>query len=351
MSAVVLERTALALGIGGIVVSAIGWVLTPAVFAHAWLAALILWLAWPLGSLGLLLIHALTGGRWGFAIRRPLLAGTATLPLVVPALLPVILLAPALYPWLQPQIAATLPNHFYLNAPFACIRMGLYLLVWHLLALLVGRAVRQEHATRRLARLAPAALILLVLSITFAAIDLTLSLQPKFTSSVYGWMACSEALLLALSVALLLATRVEPPDRQDLARLLLALVVLFAYLDFMQLLIIWNSNLPKDALWYGPRLVGQWGGIAALVAIFHFGLPLFVLIFPPLQQSARAVTMVAASLVVTEILRAWWLVIPAEHRDLSWIDVGAMLALLSFAAALAIRALRQGNELWEPLHG
>src|SRR5579885_2928243 len=77
MSPLIFERSVLLVGIAGILMSAVGWVLTPLSFAHAWLAALTLWLSWPLGSLALLLIHALTGGRWGFAIRRPLLAGAA----------------------------------------------------------------------------------------------------------------------------------------------------------------------------------------------------------------------------------------------------------------------------------
>lgn len=351
MTPLAFERCAMALGFAGMLLSALAWVLVPAAFAHAWLAAVTLCLSWPLGSLGLLFIHALTGGRWGFAIRRPLLAGAATLPVLLLALLPVIVLAPSLYPWLHPQYAAALPNRFYLNMPFACVRLALYASVWIALGAIARHFSRKRDQGEALTRYAPAALILLGISLTFAAIDLTLSLEPRFTSSIYGWMACSEALLLALSVALLLSARLRSAARQDLARLLLALLVLFAYLDFMQLLIIWNSNLPRDALWYAPRLRGDWGLIAGSVALLHFALPFIVLIFPPLQRSNRAVTTVAALLVAMEVLRVWWLVIPAGHRDLSWPDLSAMVAVLPLAAAFALRSLRQDAHLPGPAHG
>jgi hypothetical protein len=254
-----------------------------------------------------------------------------------------------LYPWLH---SGALPNRFYLNVPFFCVRLVLYLSVWLGLAALVRRALRSQDREAALARLAPAGLIGLALTVTFAAIDFNLSLQPQFTSSVYGWMAAAEALLLAMSVALLATGVKYSGARPGLARLLLALLVLWAYLDFVQLLIVWNSNLPNDAIWYAPRLTGGWGDLAGLIGLLHFALPFLVLIFPPMQRSARAVTFVAALLIAMEIIRAWWLIIPSAHRDLSLIDLAAMLALLPLGAAFGIRAFRRSTYLdAEPAHG
>ena len=178
-------------------------VLEPSQLAYAWLAAVTCFLAWPLGSLALLFIHALTGGRWGYAIRPQLAAGIATLPLLVPMLLPLPFFAHILYPWLQPQVAAHLPNRFYLNAPFFYCRAVFYLAVWLVLGFLARRALGRAEPDAALAKLAPAALILLALTVTFVAIDSTLSLDPHFKSSVYGMLAFAEAVLFALSIALL----------------------------------------------------------------------------------------------------------------------------------------------------
>jgi hypothetical protein len=345
MTARAAERNAWIVAAVGLVGCILGAVHAPQNFPHAWVAALSFWLGWPLGSLGLVFIHALTGGRWGWAIRPQLTAGIATLPLVLPALVPVLLLRHAIYPWTQAAQAASLGNRFYLNEPFFFARIIFYLLVWLVLALRVLKAVR-EKPDADLSRRAPGGLILLVLTVTFSAIDLTLSMEPHFKSSIYGMLAVSTDLLLALSIAVMgLAFSPRPLERdtvRDLGRLLFALLILWAYLDFMQLLIVWNSNLPDEAGWYTKRMIEQWGVIAMAVAALHFALPFFLLIFAPMQRSQTAIGWIAALLVVMEIVRSWWIVVPAAARGLAFSDLAAMLALIGAAAAMALRNLRQG---------
>lgn len=328
----------------GVLGSAIGWIVAPAQFPHAWLAALTCWVGWPLGSIALILIHALTGGRWGRAIRPQLVIGATTLPLLLPALVPLIFVLPALYPWMQADVAAHLDNRFYLNPQFFAGRGIAYLVVWLGLAALVLGTLRHEDPESILYRIAPPGLILLALTVTFAAIDYTLSMEPQFKSSVYGLLVGSEAVLLALSFAVAAAALVQPPDRsktmEDLGKLMLGLLVFWAYLDFMQLLIIWQSDLPHEADWYVRRTTGTWAVVAAVIAGLHFFLPFFVLLWPQFQRSRRAMGWVAALLVIIEIPRAWWIVIPASGRTLSPIDLAAMLAVFGVAAAIALRARR-----------
>jgi hypothetical protein len=340
MSLTRMQRIAWVTAACGLMLCAVGWRSSPTIFASAWLSAMTLSLSWSLGSMALLYIHALTGGRWGHAIRRPLAAGAASLPWLLPTFIPVASLAPVLYPWVRGSA-----HHFYLNLPFFCIRAVVYVAAWSGLSFLTGRALRGRDRDQRLARFAPAALIVLGITVTFAATDLTLSLQPQFTSSIYGWLVACQSLLLAFSVAVLAGSGTHHARRPDLAKLLLAMVVLWAYLDFMQLLIVWNSNLPNDALWYGPRLNGLWGILAGIIAVLHFALPFFVLIFPRMQQSSRAVALIAVILIGAEILRAWWIVIPAAHRGLGWIDLAAMLAVVPLAAAFGFRAFMRSTDL------
>ncbi len=338
------ERVAWIVGGIGVLGSAVGWIIAPAQFPHAWLAALTGWIGWPLGSIALILIHALTGGRWGWAIRPQLVAGVVTLPLVLPALVPILFVLHALYPWMHPDVAAGLDNRFYLNPAFFYGRGVIYLVVWLGLGALVLWALRHEDPEPLLYRIAPPGLILLALSITFAAFDYTLSMEPHFKSSVYGLLVGTEGVLLALSVAVLGAALVQPADRsqamEDLGKLMLGLLVFWAYLDFMQLLIIWQSDLPHEADWYVRRITGGWGIVAAAIAGLHFALPFFALLWPQVQRSRRAMAWLAALLAGIEIPRAWWIVIPSSGRGLSLVAVAAMLALLGLAAAIALRAPR-----------
>jgi hypothetical protein len=314
-------------GLIGLVLCALGWMLDPAAFALGWVAALSFWLAWPIGSMALLMIHALTGGRWGDAIAPGLRAGVVTLPLLLPALVPILLSTGSLYAWAR--LGAALYNAFYLNLPFAAGRLLIYLVSWFGLFWLVLRP-------RGLASVAPAGLMLLAVTFTFATIDLTMSLDPKFNSSIYGLIALAGAGLTALSVGILgAAAAAEEAVLPDLSRLLLGTVVLWTYLDFMQLLIVWQSDLASDAPWYVVRSGGLWGAVALAVALGHFLLPFGLLLS---RQRSRTVLMgVSVLLLVMEMLRAWWLVLPASPHGPSWIDAAAVLAFAGCSAFLALR--------------
>jgi hypothetical protein len=335
------EHAAWVVGGIGLAGAVAGWIIAPELFAHAWLAALTVFIGWPLGCMALLLIHALTGGRWGDAIRPQLVAGMTTLPLLVPALLPLLGLAAALYPWMRPETAAHLSNHFYLNVPFLVARIAIYLIVWFGLAALILRALRRDPNEAALAPIAPVGLILLAITATYAMIDATMSLDPQFASSAYGMVQISAMGLFALAVCVLAAAIALPPDQEALhvlGRLMLGLVVLWAYLEFVQFLIVWQSNLPHEAGWYLIRLTGGWGIAAVVMAIAHFALPFFALLFPQVQRSRTGIAAVAAFLVLGAIVRGWWLVVPASGRAFGLVDVAAMLGLLGIAAAFALRA-------------
>jgi hypothetical protein len=316
----------------GVALSALGWLVEPSAFRHAWLAALTVWLEWPLGSLALLLAHALTGGQWGMVLRPALLAGVATLPLLVPASLPIVLPLDALYPWAR----AAVPNAFYLNVPFFAARGAIYLIVWFGLGALVLRALRRGASLKRLA---PPGLLLLAFTVTFAAIDTTLSLDPGFNSSIWGMIAAAASGLLALAVATLLSAGTAPRHvLPDCGRLLLGLLVLWAYLDFMQFLIVWQSDLPDEAAWYVARSSGIWADVALSIGVGHGLLPFAALIFPAVRRSRAGIMAVCGWLIAMEAVRGWWLVLPSQPRGLSWIDIACALAFFGLAVGIARHA-------------
>ena len=320
------EQGAWLVAAAGLLISALGWVLDPAGFAGGWLSGFVLVSAWPLGSLALLLVHALTGGRWGEALRPALLLGVCAMPLLLPALLPLLFTLPLLYEWARP--GAALDNAFYLNVPFFAVRGVVYLLAWFGLAACVLGGLTS--------RVAAPGLFVLAVTVTFAAIDTTLSLDPHFSSSIYGMIAASGAALLSLAVAVLLRGAAAPEaQRADLGRLLLALVVLWLYLDFMQLLIVWQSDLADEAPWYLARSRGFWGGVRIAVVLAHFLLPFALLLSPRMQRSTPAVLGVAGVLVAAEILRAWWTVLPGLGRGIGWIDLASMAGLAGAALGSA----------------
>lgn len=315
-----------------------------------WLFACHLCLGLGLGAAAMLMVHHLAGGCWGFCVRRPLEAMTATIPAMALLCVPLVFGLESLYPWLgsvrEPVVLEKLP---WLDREFFLARAALYLLVWCALAwLLVMRSRRADpDATggrpRALPRLAAIGLILQAATVAFAAIDWIASLQPRWYSSVFGLAVAvgqalgAVALLAAIAcAAALLLDRVGEvvADRlHDLGNLLLMLVALDAYLAYSQVFIVWNGNLPHHVVWYEPRTTGFWGTIGVLVIVLQFALPLVALFFRAIKRDPRALLAVAATVLVGRVADAAWTVLPGDGHGASaglWIAAAAGLGVGGF---------------------
>ena len=129
-----------------------------------------------------------------------------------------------------------------------------------------------------------------------------MSLDPKWTSTIYGVMiiigdALATMAMMIVVAGLLAADRpmseIATPGRlNDLGNLLLAFVMLWAYMSFCQFLIIWSGNLTEEIPWYLRRTSGGWQWVALALIVFNFFLPFFVLLF---RENKRK----------TKNLRAW----------------------------------------------
>ncbi|MBV8590475.1 MAG: hypothetical protein JO212_10530, partial [Acetobacteraceae bacterium] len=263
--------------------------------------------------------------------------GMRALPLAVPALLVLLAALPELYPWARNGV--WVGNSWYLNTHFFTGRLVLYAVVWVVLWALVSLGVYRGWT---MMWLAPPALMLLMLTCTYMSIDTVMSLEPKFKSSDWGMVTASAGGLYALAIAAL-SVAGRPEVRDDLAQLLLGLLALWAYLEFMQILIIWQGNLPNEIYWYLIRSVGLWAWLAGLITLGHFMVPFFALLRQRWRRSRAVLVTVAGLIVAMEIVRNWWLVIPEAGRGIRLVDAAAVLALGGISAAIAIRPIRRAR--------
>jgi hypothetical protein len=330
-----LERGAWAACGTGAVLSAAGWFVAPHHLAYAWLAAFAGYVQWPIGALTLILVVAKTGGAWAEAAEPALLGGVAALLLLPLALVPLLWLGPVLYPWARP--GAHIAQAFYLNRPFFAVRGVLYLVTWFGLG---GMVLRCRSRRLSCAGLAGPGLVLLAVTVTFAAIDLTMSLED-FNSTIYGFLCWADAVLTTLALCLVAAAgTASTRQRATVARLTLGAAVLWMYAAFMQLLIVWQSDLASDAPWYVHRSGPFWGSALALVVVLRFVVPLSVLLFPACQRSRRATCLAALSILAGLLPDCWWTVLPAEPSLPGWFDLGPAMALWGGAVAIAGLAAR-----------
>ena len=154
----------------------------------------VFWLGIPLGCLAILQLHYLAGGAWGIVIRRPAEAATGTLPLLALLFVPIAIGMPRLFVWARPEAVAAASDlqekAVYLNVPFFLVRAVLYFVAWIAIASVLTRWSRRRDGTpdpnpRRFRLLAGPGLLLYGLTVTFAAIDWGMSLEPHWYSTVY----------------------------------------------------------------------------------------------------------------------------------------------------------------------
>src|SRR4051812_1097746 len=100
-----LQKIILALGVFALGASAFGFFRNAAEFYRAYLLGFLYWTNMPLGCLFFVLIHNLTGGRWGEVVRKNLLAGAGTFALSAFLFLPLLLGKGHLYSWSIPAEA------------------------------------------------------------------------------------------------------------------------------------------------------------------------------------------------------------------------------------------------------
>lgn len=327
-----IERRSLLVGIVGLVLGGAGFFLDRAQFFQSYLFATLFWLSITLGCLAILMLHHLVSGRWGFVIQRLLESGARTLPVM--AVFFLFLMAFGLhdlYEWTHPDVVDRdeLLRHKspYLNVTFFWVRAVLYLVIWFALAhVLTKWSWEQDRTgdpwlTRRLQAVSGPGLVLYVLTMSFAAIDWIMSLEPHWFSTIYGFLivvgqALTTLAFLIIILAVLarhqpLAEIVSRSHFHDLGNLMLAFIVLWAYMSFAQFLLIWSGNLPEEIPWYLHRIKGSWQAMAITLMLFHFAVPFFLLLFRRTKREVRMLVAVAGLMIVMRLIDLFWLVVPA----------------------------------------
>lgn len=348
-----IQRIALAIGALAAVAVVVLAILDPLQFLRSYLFSYLFWLGLSLGSLAIVMLHHMTGGSWGFAIRRLLEAGMRTLPLMALLFVPCLVSIDRLWPWAAAGAAehdALLAHKApYLNVPFFVARVGLYFAIWiGLGAILLRLSAKQDRTGdpgpgRRARTLAGPGLALYGLSMTFAAFDWAMSLEPHWFSTMYGVIFIVGQVLSTLAFSIVAAAWLQrrPPFSRflvaghfhDLANLMFAFVLLWAYVNFSQYLIIWSANISEETPWILHRTGHGWQNVALLLCGFHFLVPFLLLLSRKAKRSTHMLASIAGLLILMRFADLFWLIGPAFHRE------GLAVAALDVATPVALGGL------------
>jgi hypothetical protein len=250
-SLVRLQQQALIVGVVALLAGAVGAVMNVDQFFRSWLIGFLFCLSLSLGSLALLMLQHLSGGQWGMVGRRIFEAGSRLLPIVLILAVPVVIGLPRIFAWAQPGAEANpiiQEKRPYLNNVFFMIRVAIYFVFWMSLMWSLNKWSDEQDAGKALSKVdsirfrtvsAPG-LLFLVITVTFASIDWVMSLEPEWFSTIFGLLTVTGYGLtgLAFTIIVLAAinkdhpqgTLLTPRHFHDFGKLLLAFVMLWAYL-------------------------------------------------------------------------------------------------------------------------
>ncbi len=356
------QQRTLLLGAGGVALLIVGAFWNPAQFFRSYLLGYLFWTGLALGCLGLLMLNHLTGGGWGLGTRRILEAATRTFPLLTVLFLPVAFGGRYLYIWTHPaevaQSAILQHKSPYLNWPFFLGRATFYFLIWMGLSYVLNRWSLQQAqdssgAMRRLKRLSGSGILILAVTVTFSSIDWVMSLDPEWYSTLFGMIFLEGQVLTGLAFAITIVVALSrreplsgfmtPTHFHDLGKLMLAFVLVWAYLAFSQFLIIWSGNLPEEIPWYIRRLQGGWQWIGIILIVFHFALPFLLLLSRDLKRNSSTLAKVAAAVMLMRLVDLYWLTLPELYPGglrMHWLDGVAPLAIGGIWLSVFFRQLK-----------
>jgi hypothetical protein len=323
------------------------------------------------GSLAWLALGHMTGGAWALTSRRLFEAATRTLPLCALMFLPVIASlfvheqGHSLYEWSDPSVVRGDPalqhKAVYLNVWFFVIRAAIYFAVWYYFSRKLTRWSAEQDSSgdprirRKMQDISGPVILLFGLTVSFAAVDWGMSLEPHWFSTIYGLIIMAGWGLSALAFMIMVASflsRHEPMAEaynsihfHDWGKLLLALVMLYAYFAFSQFLIIWAGNLPEEIPFYLRRLHGGWEYAGLSVVLFHFALPFVLLLSRPRKQRATSLRRVAALMLFMRVFDLVFFFAPSVHQG-GEASFGVRDIVTSFVPMYAMTIGLGGIWLW-----
>jgi hypothetical protein len=335
-------------------------------FSYAYLTAYMWGLALVLGGVFWVTLQNLVNAKWSVVLRRVgeliAMAAPVMAVLALPVVLPIFMGNDVLYSWANHERvhADHLLHHKagYLNSTFFLIRFVFYFGFWSLLARYFLKQSLEQDKTgassivKRMQRVSGPAMIVFALTLTFCSIDLVMSLDAHWFSTIFGVYYFASA-VLAINSALVLAAAwlqrrgvmkqaVTIEHYHDLGKMMFAFTVFWAYIGFSQFMLIWYANLPEETGWYQERFKGEWLSLSWTLLIVHFVIPFFGLLSRHVKRNVKTLSFWAFWVLAVVYLDMYWLVMPELGTEqpvfglvevLSWLGMAAaVVATVAFAA-------------------
>jgi hypothetical protein len=338
-------------------------------YAFSYLISFAYFLTLSLGALFFVALQHLTRAGWSVVVRRPAEIAAALLPLLAIFALPILLNLRDLYPWTATPGAhgdLLAQKRAYLNVPFYWVRWLAYFLVWGFLGQYFWRrSLAQDRSgdpriTVRLESHSGPALVAFAVTVTLASIDLLMSLDPFWYSTIFGVYVFSGAVAGFFALLTLLVLKLQWSGRlvrvvsiehfHDFGKLMFAFVFFWAYIAFSQYMLIWYANIPEETAWILRRQENGWGTLSLVLLAVHFFLPFLGLISRYAKRNRSLLGFWAIWILAAHWLDLYWLAMPELQPGGPTLNLMDLLNLVGLAGFyLAGLAWLAGNRSLVPV--
>ncbi|MBK8147590.1 MAG: hypothetical protein IPK58_05100 [Acidobacteria bacterium] len=184
------------------------------------------------------------------------------------------------------------------------------------------------------------------LVVSFAAIDWTMTLDPHWFSTIWGFLYIVGWALSCFCFAVVILAYLsdkEPMNRvigkrhfHDIGKLMLALVMVWTYFNLSQFLIIWSGNIPEETPWYLKRMKDGWGVVGLVLILFHFAFPFIILLSRDLKRNAKWLAIMAVFILAMRSVDMFYHIAPSptvggghggSGFHVSWMDFAAVIGI------------------------
>lgn len=269
-----------------------------------------------LGALVLVAFQYVSGAGWGVALRRLPEAMAVLIPVASAGVAVVLLAYPALYTRAGPspeEADADLAfRHFWLSRPFFLLRALAYVVLWVLFARALVTASRRQDEDGKVGhtytsqRLSAAFLVVFAVTCWLSSVDWVMSLEPDWSSTIFGVYHFAGLFLGALAALAVLAIALHQQGAlrgiltedhlHDLGKLLFSFSSFWMYIWFSQYMLIWYVNNPEETSYFLRRLSGGWKPLFYLNVLLNWAVPFLALM--PGMAKRRPGFLLAVALVV-----------------------------------------------------
>jgi hypothetical protein len=334
-------RIPIALIAAGAVALVVGLIVTP---ERTWLNLLVdgfYVMSLGVSALFFITTQRLSSAKWSASIRRIPEAYMMILPAAAGLMILLAFGFHSLYPWTVPHALDHKPGEIaaghetYLIPGFVYARMIAVVALWLLFAWRVRKISLAADASReaglvghvRLNRITAVFAPVFALTITAAAYDWIISLEPKWFSTmfaVYVFAGVFVQGVAAIALATVLLRRrgsfgpggvqigIEPVH--TLGTMMLAFCTFWGYIWVCQYLLIWYGNIPEEAPYYLARSSAPWLPLFLGNFVINWIIPFFVLLPRKNKRSFRVMAAMAILILVGRWLDLYIMVMPS-HWD------------------------------------